>query len=119
MNVLLSVVQVIIALLSIAGGAYKVLMYDQLAKMPQAAVLPRGGWIALGVFEVLCGLLIIPGLFRRLTPLAATALAVESLGLAVLYARYSLEVTPSNPLVWVVLIAVMAGFVAYGRFTTR
>jgi uncharacterized membrane protein YphA (DoxX/SURF4 family) len=117
MNVLLWAVQVLLALLSIAGGAYKVLMYDQIAKMPFGGALPRGGWAALGVFEVVCGLLlIIPVAKRRLIPIAAVALAVESVVLALVYARYSVEVTPANPLVWVVLMAVMAAFIAYGRF---
>ena len=120
MNVLLWVVQVLLALLSIAGGAYKVLAYDQLAKMPATAALPRGGWAALGVFEVLCGLLlIIPVAKRRLIPIAAVALAVESLVLAVVYAGYSVEMTPRNPLVWVVLMAVLAAFIAFGRFTLQ
>jgi hypothetical protein len=54
-----------------------------------------------------------------LTPLAAAALALESLALAVLYARYSLALTAANPLVWVVAGALIAAFVAYGRYTLR
>ena len=120
MNVLVSVVQVLLALLSLAGGAYKVFMYDQLAATPAAAAMPHGGWLALGIFEMLCGiLLLIPAANRHLNPIVAVALALESIGLAVIYARYSLEVTPQNPLVWVVLMAVMAAFVAWGRFTAR
>ena len=118
MNVLLSVVQVLLALLSIAGGAYKVLAYQQFAKTPPAAAISHGAWIALGVFEIVCGLLlIIPRL--KAIPLAATALAIESIGLAVLYARYSTELTAQNPLVWVVVMAVMAIFIAIGRFARR
>jgi hypothetical protein len=51
-----------------------------------------------------------------LTPLAAAALALESLALAVLHARYSLALTAANPLVWVVAGALIAAFVAYGRY---
>ena len=117
MNVLVSVVQFLLALFSLAGGAYKVFMYDQLVKTPPAAAMPRGGWLAVGVFEMLCGLiLVIPAAKRHLTPIAAVLLALESIGLAVLYARYSLEVSPQNPLVWVVLMTIMAAFVAWGRF---
>jgi hypothetical protein len=54
-----------------------------------------------------------------LTPLAAAALALESLALAVLYARYSLALTAANPLVWVAVGALIAAFVAYGRYTLR
>lgn len=120
MNVLLWVVQVPLALLTIAGGAYKVFMFDELAKVPAVGALSRGGWAALGVLEMLCAvLLVVPAALKWmsvLTPLAAVALALESLGLAVLYARYSLELTATNPLVWVVAIGPAAAFVAYGRF---
>ena len=123
MNVLLWVLQLALALLSLGGGAYKVFMFDELAKVPAIAALPRGGWGALGVFEMLCAvLLVVPAAANWmpvLTPLAAAALALESLALAGLYARYSLELTTTNPLVWVVVIGLMAAFVAYGRYALR
>ena len=123
MNILLWVVQVVLALLSFAGGAYKVFSFDELAKMPATGALSRGGWNALGVFEMLCAvLLILPAATKwmpGLTPLAAVALALESLALAGLYARYSLKLTATNPLIWVVVMALMAAFVAYGRYAIR
>jgi len=123
MNILLWVVQVALALLSLAGGAYKVFSFDELAKMPATGALSRGGWSALGVFEMLCAvLLVVPASTKWipvLTPLAAAALALESLALAGLYARYSLKLTATNPLVWVVGMALMAAFVAYGRYALR
>jgi len=123
MNVLLWVFQVALALLSFAGGAYKVFMFDELAKVPTTGAFSRGGWGALGVFEMLCAiLLIIPAAVKWmpvLTPLAAAALALESLALAALYAQYSLKLTATNPLVWVVVMGLMAVFVAYGRYALR
>jgi len=120
MNVLLWVPQVALALLSLAGGAYKVFMFEELAKVPTTSALPREGWAALGLFEILCGvLLLVPAALKWmpvLTPLAAAALAVESIVLAALYARYSLQLAATNPLVWVVAMGVMAAFVAYGRY---
>ena len=72
------------------------------------------------MFEMLCAvLLVVPAAVRWmpvLTPLAAAALALESLSLAVLFSRYSLELTARNPLVWVVVIGLTAAFVAYGRY---
>ena len=51
--------------------------------------MPRLG--ALGVFEIVCGLvLVVPALTRgrrELVPMAAAALMVETLALAVLYGR--------------------------------
>ena len=123
MNILLWIVQLALAVLSFAGGAYKIFSFDELAKMPATAALSRGGWGALGVFEMLCAvLLLVPAATKWrpvLTPLAATALALESLALAVMYSRYSLSLTATNPLIWVVVMALMAAFVAYGRYALR
>jgi hypothetical protein len=123
MNVLLWVLQIALALLSLAGGAYKVFSFDALAKEPYFGALSRGGWGATGVFEMSCAiLLVVPAAAKwmpMLTPLAAAALAVESLALGGLYARYSLQLTAGNPLVWVVLMGLMAVFVAWGRYVLR
>ncbi|MGE3275702.1 MAG: hypothetical protein AB7O67_11365 [Vicinamibacterales bacterium] len=119
MSAALWTTQIVLALLAFAGGAYKLTSFDTLATMPAAAALTRGGAGLLGGFEMLCAVLLIAPMALRwmpsLTPLAAAALAVESLALAALYSRYSLAMAPDNPLVWVLLIALMAGFVAYGR----
>jgi len=106
-------------MLGIAGGAYKILAFEELAKMPATAGLSRFAWAAFGTVEIVCGvLLIVPAALKRLsvlTPIAAAVLAVESLTLAVLYARHSLQFTAANPLVWVLAMVVMAAFVAYSR----
>lgn len=123
MNVLLWVIQAVLALQSFAGGAYKIFNFAEIAKMPAIAALPRGAWTAMGAFEMLCAiLLIVPAATKwmpSLTPLAAVALAVESLALAALYARYSLSLAATNPFVWVLVAALLAAFVAYGRYALR
>jgi hypothetical protein len=123
MNVLLWIVQAALALFCLAGGSYKVFHFDEIAKMPQTMALSRGGWGALGMFEMLCAvLLVVPGVAKWmpvLTPLAAAALALESLALALLYAQYSLAIAATNPLVYVVVMGLMAAFVAYGRYALR
>ena len=87
MNVLLWVPQVALALLSLGGGAYKVFMFDELAKVPAMGALARGGWGALGVFEMVCAVLLV-------VPAAANWMPVVMMGL-------------------------MAAFVAYGRYALR
>ena len=123
MNILLWILQVALALFSLAGGQYKVFHFAELAKVPSTAALSRGGWGAIGVFEMACAiLLILPAAVQWmpvLTPLAAAALALEALALAVLFAQYSLALTATNPLVYVVVMALVAAFVAYGRFALR
>ena len=121
MSILLWSLQVALALLCLSGGAYKAFRPDDLAR-PMPA-LARGGWRALGMLEVLCGILLVfPAAAKwmpTLTPLAATVLALESLALSGLYARYSLRLTAANPLVWSVVMGLMAAFVAYGRYALR
>jgi hypothetical protein len=118
MNVLLWVLQVALAFLFVSGGAYKVFKFDALANHMRA--LPRAGWSALGVLEMVGGLLlVVPAVVHWmpvLTPLAAAVLALESLALAALYARYSLKVAATNPMVWAVVMGLLTGFVAYGRY---
>ena len=120
MNVLLWILQAVLALLALAGGAYKVFMFDAVAGSAFYGALPRAGWSALGVFELACGvLLVVPAALKWqpfLTPLAAAALAVEALALAVLYGRYSLELTAQNPMVWSVVMAALAIVVAFARY---
>jgi uncharacterized membrane protein YphA (DoxX/SURF4 family) len=111
MNILLWVLQIALAFLCVSGGAYKVFKFDQLAAHLRA--LPRGGWRALGVLEMVGGvLLVVPAV----TPLAAALLALETLGLAALYARYSLKLAATNPLVWAVVMGLLAAALAYGRY---
>ena len=120
MNVIVWIVQIALALFATAGGAFKVFSYAELAKVPAAAALSQDAWTALGGLEILCGvMLILPAALRwmpGLTPLAATVLAVESVGLSALYAQYSTELVATNPLVWVSVMALAAVFVAYGRY---
>src|SRR5437667_1222793 len=111
MNVLLWVIQVALAFLYLSGGAYKVFKFDALANHMRA--LSRGGWRALGVLEMVGAvLLVVPAV----TPLAAAALALETLALGGLYARYSLKLAATNPMVWAVVMGLLAAFVAYGRY---
>jgi len=121
MNVVLWVVQVALALFFFAGGAYKLFMFDELAT--QLTGLSRGIWGALGVFEMVCAVLLAvpaPGKWAAiLPPLAGAALALETLALAGLYSRYSLELTATNPLTWALTMGLLAAFVAYGRYAWR
>ena len=47
------------------------------------------------------------------------ALALETLALAGLYARYSLKLAATNPMVWAVVMGLLVAFVAYGRYALR
>src|SRR6266540_2945467 len=102
MNILLWSLQAVLAFLYISGGAYKVFKFDQLAN--HVTALSRSGWRALGVLEIVGAvLLVVPAAANWmpvLTTIAAAVLALETLGLAALYARISLKPAVANPLVW-------------------
>ena len=99
-------------------GPIKAFKFEQLAN--QMRLLSHRAWRTLGVLEMVCGaLMVIPAAaswMPVLTPIAAAVLALESLILSGVYARYSLKLTAANPFVWSVAVALMAAFVAYGRY---
>src|SRR5204862_6305989 len=118
MHLLFWVLPGALALLYFAGGSYKTFKFDALANQMRA--LSRGGWRVLGVLEMVGAvLLIVPAAANwmpLLTPLAAAALALETLALAGLYARYSLKLAATNPMVWALVMGLVSAFVAYGRY---
>jgi VIT1/CCC1 family predicted Fe2+/Mn2+ transporter len=119
MNTLLWIFQIVLAFLYLSGGAYKLSKPDALSKQVRGA-LSSGAWRALGVIELLGGLLlVVPAALGRmpmLTAHAAALLAVETFFLAVIYARQSVKLVVANPLVWAAVMGVMVAFVAYGRY---
>ena len=118
MNIVLWIIQVLLALLFLfAGGTKLILSIEQMQAMgsPNQIVLPGLLIRFIGVCEVLGALgLILPGLFRirpGLTPLAATGLIIIMVG-AIVTTLMSGQVAPALfPLVTLILLA----FVAYGR----
>jgi uncharacterized membrane protein YphA (DoxX/SURF4 family) len=118
MNVLLWILQIALAFLYISGGAYKVFKVANLASHFRG--FPPNAWRALGVIELVCGvLLVIPAKVTgvpMLTAIAATVLAIESLALAAAYARKSLKLVVANPLGWCAAMGLLAAVVAYGRY---
>ena len=118
MNALLWIFQIALAFLYLSGGAYKLSKPDALSKQVRGT-LSAGAWRALGAIELLGGLLlVVPAALGRMpmaTPYAATLLALETFFLAAVYARQSLKLVVANPLVWAVVMGLMAAFIAYGR----
>ena len=116
MNILLWALQILTALLYTWSGVMKLFLFDQISgEIPSFGALPREAWMALGALELVCAAgLIIPGAFRwkpRLTVLAATVLAVESLVFIWVHVKYS-EVTP---MIFSAMLGLIMAFIAYGR----
>ena len=118
MNIVLWIIQILLALLFLfAGGTKLVIPYDKLMEMgsPNQVVLPALFIKFIGVVEVLGGLgLVLPGLLRikkGLTPLAAIGLTILMVGAVIIVIAgdgVSMAITPF-------IVGVLCALVAYGR----
>jgi uncharacterized membrane protein YphA (DoxX/SURF4 family) len=84
MNILLWVLQILVALLYASSGVMKVFLFDKVSKdVPSFGALPRPVWTALGILELLGTIaLILPGVLHyntNLTIATAIVLCIESL----------------------------------------
>jgi len=117
-NIVLWIVQIVLAFFFLSGGAYKVFKVETLAGHFRG--LSPNVWRALGVLEIVCGvLLVLPAKVSgvpMLTAYAAAVLAIESLALAAAYARKSVKLVAANPFVWCAPMGLFAAVVAYGRW---
>lgn len=116
MHILLWVLQAIAALLYGASGVMKVFMFDKISgDVPSFGALPREGWMALGIIELVCTVgLIVPSILPwrpSLTVVAAAILAAESLIFIWVHVKYN---EPPATIMCVVLGLLMT-FIAYGR----
>jgi len=114
MNILLWILQILLALWNMMGGVYTVFNYEQL-KGAWVNDLPKPAWMAIGILQVLFALaLVLPGalgVLPKLTPIAAVYLTINALLGCMLFAKYA----GFPGVLWAVVPAVLAAFVAYGR----
>ncbi len=119
MNILLWIIQGLLALLFIFSGAMKFVMSVEQMNEQSAVVLPGIFLHFIGVCEVLGGLgLILPSALRikpGLTPLAAAGLAIITAGATVLTLMGPMKGMVVVPLVTCLLCI----FVAWGRWRAR
>jgi hypothetical protein len=120
MNILLWILQAVAALLYAASGVMKVFMFDRVSEgVPSFGALPRGGWMTLGILELVCtiGLIVPAALHWRpsLTAVAAAALAIESLVFVWVHVQYH-EIPP---IIFSAALGLLMAFIAYGRWVLR
>ena len=120
MNILLWVLQVLAALLYGASGVMKVFMFDKVREgVPSFGALPRGGWMALGILELVCTVgLIVPAALHwqpQLTVVAAAVLALESLVFIWVHVKYR-EIGST---IMSAVLGLLVAFIAYGRMVLR
>ena len=115
MNILLWVLQVLLALHTVLGAVWKFSHSSQ--GLPSLAAIPPGAWLALSALELLCALgLVLPALRKPLAllaPLAAGCIAAEMLLFSGLH-LLSGDAGHGQLVYWLVVASVCA-FIAYGR----
>lgn len=119
MNILLWVLQILLALHTIMGAVWKFSNSEQTVDALNS--IPHGLWLALIVLELACSLaLVIPALARRmgiLIPIAALCIAAEMLlfsGLQI----FSGKLNYGQIVYWLV-VALLCAFIAYGRIVIK
>jgi len=114
MNILLWIVQILLALLFVFAGVMKLIF-------PTPPEVPLPDWFLkfIGLCELLGGVgLVLPGLFRRqqfLTPLAAIGLTIIMIGAVVFSVKFFGFKYAISPLITGLLCA----FVAYARWKVK
>ena len=120
MNILLWILQILLAVHTAVGAAWK-FSQTPAATMPSLAVIPSGVWQAMSMFELLCSLLLLlPAINKRLgvlAPLAALAIAFEMLVFCGLHLQAG---TPDYaPMIYWLVVAAISMFIAYGRYRLK
>jgi hypothetical protein len=122
MNIVLWIIQILLALLFLVAGVPKLIFsVEQLMQNapPNAIRFPELFMKFIGVVEVLGALgLILPGIFRRrqeLTPLAAIGLLILMIGAVVVTIMSGGVREAAVPFV----VGLLCAFVAYGRWKLR
>lgn len=119
MNILLWVLQILLAVHTVIGAVWKFSNSEQ--TVPSLSAIPHGAWLALSVFEFLFALcLILPAFYKPLAilaPIAAACIAAEML----LFCGVHLYSGDSNygPMIYWLVVAAICVFIGYGRFVLR
>jgi hypothetical protein len=119
MNILLWVLQILLAVHTAVGAVWKFSNSEQ--TVPSLSAIPHGAWLAMSVVELLCALgLILPAFYKPvgiLAPIAAAVIAAEML----LFCGVHISSGDANygPMIYWLVVAAVCAFIAYGRFVVR
>jgi hypothetical protein len=118
MNILLWILQALLALHTVVGAVWK---FSNAPPAPSLGAIPHGAWLALSVIEILCAIaLVVPALrgsIAVVAPIAAACIAIEMLVFCVLHMTSGDPNT--GPLIYWLVVAILCAFIAYGRFVLK
>lgn len=119
MNILLWILQVLLAIHTVTGAGWKFSNSSQ--TLPSLDAIPHGLWLTMAVLELLCAIALVLPAFKRslalLAPVAATFIAGEMALFSVLH-LFSGDPAHGQMAYWLV-VAVICAFIAYGRFKLK
>jgi hypothetical protein len=119
MNILLWVLQILLALHTVMGAVWKFFNSEQ--TVPSLSAIPHGVWLAMSAFEIACALCLILPAFNKplakLAPIAALGIAAEMLLFCAVH-LYSGD-PDYSPMVYWLVVAATCAFIAYGRFVLK
>ncbi len=116
MNILLWVLQILLALHTVMGAGWK-FSHSAEQTMPSLKAIPHGVWLGLIAIELLCAMgLVLPAFYNSLAilaPIAAACIAAEML----FFSGVHLNSGEANqgPLIYWLVVAALGTFIAYGR----
>ncbi|PSJ54327.1 DoxX family protein [Kumtagia ephedrae] len=119
MNILLWVLQILLALHTVTGAVWK--FSNSAQTVPSLSAIPHGAWLTMSVLELICALgLVLPAFYKplaMLVPIAAALIAAEMLLFCALHI-YSGD--PNfGPMIYWLVVAALCAFIAYGRLVLR
>lgn len=117
MNIILWILQILLALHTIMGAIWKFSNPAEKA-IPSLKAIPHPVWISMSVIELVLSLCLILPAFDKslgiLAPIAAACIAAEMLLFCAVH-LFSDE-TNHSPIIYWSVVAAICGFVAFGRF---
>src|SRR5262245_448535 len=120
MNILLWVLQILLAVHTVMGAVWK-FSHSAEQTMPSLKAIPRGVWLAMSVVELICAVgLFLPALntsLAILAPIAAACIAAEMLLFCGLHI-YSGDAN-YGPIIYWLVVAAICVFIAYGRVVLK
>ncbi len=119
MNILLWVLQIVLALHTITGAIWKFSNSEQTVASLNA--IPHVAWVALSIIEILCGLGLILAVLNKslgkLIPFAAFGIALEMVLFCAL-TIFSGDMNYTHMIYWII-VAGLSAFIAYGRIVLK
>lgn len=114
MNIVLWVLQILLALHTAIGAVWKVTNSEE--TVPSLQAIPHGAWMGLSALELLCAVGLVIPLYKPLAflaPIAAGIIAAEMLLFSGLHVASGAQ--ENGPMYYWLVVAALAGAIAYGR----